>query len=227
MAPVTGLLNTLSTSQVQGLPARPLGAQYVACSSPASNTSLWLHLSTTEPSISGLVPDPLCRTEAFLGLASPASFHSLALSDNVRNKCSRAYRRLFPAGPTATVCSGSCALHATHSHTHHAHVRTPGHVCIRAHMCAHMQTHAHTQFSMFRVQAQLCQWGFCLAETFQMPCSPSEDTQLLTCTVPVLSSHFYCYALWAVFLLAWKSLALLIGVSLVPITLFLNAQKIY
>lgn len=144
MAPVTGLLNTLSASQVQRLPVRPLGAQYVACSSPASNTSLWLHLSTTEPPISGLVPDPLCRTEAFLGLASPSSFHSLAVSDSVRNKCSRAYSRLFPAGPTATVCSGSCALNATHRHIHHTHVHTPGHVCMCTYVCTYAYTRTHT-----------------------------------------------------------------------------------
>lgn len=133
---------------------------------------------------------------------------------------------LFPAGPTAMSAADPvpCMPHIATLITHMCiHLDT----CVRAHMCAHMQTQAHTQFSMFRVQAQLCQWGFCLAETFQIPCSPSEDTRLLTCTVPVLSSHFYCYALWAVFLLAWKPLALPIGVSLVPITLFLDAQKIY
>lgn len=85
--------------------------------------SLGLHLSTTEPSKSGLVSDPFGRADAFPGLPNPSSFPSLVVSDG-RNIHPCIYGRLIPVRCSACI---------------HTHVQAPRHVCAR--LYTHTPTH--------------------------------------------------------------------------------------
>lgn len=85
--------------------------------------SLWL--------VSGLFG----RTAAFLGLPSPSSLHSLAMNDNVRNKCPQVYGDCSLWSHCSRLQQDPCALRATRMH---AHACPCAHVCTQ---CIHMHTH--------------------------------------------------------------------------------------